>query len=196
MVAVPPQIKPQSTNGETNWKTLFEEAGLDIEKFKGTESQITPPIYADEQAAWQGTLADFEDIPIRIEAAAYQGKPVYFQVVTPWEEEVIKEGVIGESAFQIRDIIDFIFNFLTFFGAIIISIFNLRAGRGDLKGAIKISIFFFILIVIHRLISYDYDSILKDWVGLCSSLCSVKYSFFPCYMWQSNRSCGVGGLKC
>ena len=51
---------------------MFKEAGLDIEKFKETESKLTPPINSDEQAAWQGTLADYEDIPIRIEAAAYK----------------------------------------------------------------------------------------------------------------------------
>ncbi len=182
MVAAPPQIRPQKTNGEANWEVLFKEAGLDIEKFKKTEPELTPPINSDEQAAWQGTLADYEDIPIRIEAAAFNGKPVYFRIITPWDEDSIKEGLYGANAFQISAIIGFVFNFLAIFGAIILSYFNLRAGRGDLKGAAKVSIFYFIARIIHRLISYDYDSILNDWQVIFFIICGQTVVLFLLYV--------------
>src|SRR5216684_448114 len=34
--------------------------------------------------AWQGSLPERPSVPVRIEAAAYRGKPVYFQFVGPW----------------------------------------------------------------------------------------------------------------
>ena len=44
----------------------------------------TPPVYSDARAAWTGSLAERPDIPMRIEAAAYRGKPVYFELIGPW----------------------------------------------------------------------------------------------------------------
>ena len=84
LVAVPPQIAGQTEKRETDWNTLFTEAGLDILKFKETESNRTPPVFADERRAWEGSLADLPEIPVRIEAASFNGKAVYFSVVAPW----------------------------------------------------------------------------------------------------------------
>ncbi len=155
LIAVPKRISPQTVKGETNWKSLFEQAGLDIEKFTKTDSKLTPPVYADERTAWQGTLADFEDIPIRVEAAAYQGKPVYFRVVPIWDDDLIEQD-FGSGQSQGFDIFIFIFiTFIPILGAIILSYFNLKSGRGDIKGAVKISIFYFFMIFVPILIFND-----------------------------------------
>ena len=45
----------------------------------------------DERMAWKGTLADWADIPIRIEAAAFQGKPVYFRIISPWQKPQVAQ---------------------------------------------------------------------------------------------------------
>jgi hypothetical protein len=46
--------------------------------------QWIPPIFADARAAWEGAYPDRPDVPIRIEAAAALGRPVYFEIVAPW----------------------------------------------------------------------------------------------------------------
>ena len=38
----------------------------------------------DARAAWTGSLCERPDVPMRIEAAAYRGKPVYFELIGPW----------------------------------------------------------------------------------------------------------------
>ncbi|MCW5960542.1 MAG: protein kinase [Pyrinomonadaceae bacterium] len=182
LVAVPPQIKPQMTSGETSWEALFDQAGLSLDRFSEAQVQVSPPVYADQQGAWQGTLADFDDIPTRIEAASANGKPVYFEVFTPWQDERIKNDRPRESALQIREIVLFLFNFLAFFGAIVISYMNLKAGRGDLNGAAKLSVFFFVLILIHRLISYDYDSLLNHWLTVFFIICGQTVILFLLYV--------------
>ncbi len=78
-------LKHSAATSTPDWTKLFHEAGLDIAKFEKTEPQWTPPVSADSQTAWKGTLAEFSDIPIRIETATLSGKPVYFKVVAPWD---------------------------------------------------------------------------------------------------------------
>ncbi|MFZ0748662.1 MAG: serine/threonine-protein kinase, partial [Pyrinomonadaceae bacterium] len=93
--AVPPEVEEKTTqNIQTDWSTLFAEAGLDIRNYLETEPQRTPPFFADERKAWEGKHIDHPEIPVRIEAAAYQGKPVYFQVVAPWDKPLRQEETV------------------------------------------------------------------------------------------------------
>ena len=50
----------------------------------GGRSTRIPFVYADALAAWDGVYPDRPDIPIRVEAAAARGRPVYFGIVAPW----------------------------------------------------------------------------------------------------------------
>ena len=80
--AVPPQVDDkQGVASAVDWSSLFAEAELDIASFKQTESTWVPPTGYDTRIAWEGVYPDQPDIPIRIEAAAYRGKPVYFQII-------------------------------------------------------------------------------------------------------------------
>ena len=60
---------------ETDWALLFEVAGLDIERFEPAEPTVRPESFADTRRAWTGTLPDYHDRPVRIEAAALDGRP-------------------------------------------------------------------------------------------------------------------------
>ena len=84
LVAVPPQVAEPTAKAAADWNALFTEAGLDIAKFRETEPQWTPPVFADERRAWEGFLTDLPEIPARVESAAFQGKPVFFRVAAPW----------------------------------------------------------------------------------------------------------------
>ena len=60
------------------------EARLDPAKLRAVEPQWTPPFFSDARAAWEGAWPERPDIPIRVEAAAYRGRPVWFEIVNPW----------------------------------------------------------------------------------------------------------------
>jgi hypothetical protein len=83
--AVPPQrgdFKPSSQVG--NWKALFAATGLDQTRFTPVTPQWLPLVSFDSRAAWSGSYSDIPDVPLRVEAASWQGRPVYFQVIGPW----------------------------------------------------------------------------------------------------------------
>src|SRR5206468_3541184 len=83
--AVPPQLEePDQRVDRPDWNPLFQEARLDLERFSPVPSRWTPPFMADLRAAWEGSYAERPEITVRVEAAAYRGRPVMFRLVHPW----------------------------------------------------------------------------------------------------------------
>lgn len=156
LVAVPPQIVEPSEKATANWNALFTEAGLDVSKFRATEPQWTPPVFADERRAWEGNSVDLPEIPIRIESAAFQGKPVFFRVVAPWDKPS-GEAAQSENVFRRAGVISIILIYcLVIVGSILLARHNLKVGRGDLRGGFKLAIFLFVVYFAGRLIYADH----------------------------------------
>jgi len=155
--AVPPQVKDKTVQtDEVDWTTLFTEAGLDIRKYRQTESNWTPPVFADLSAPWEGAHVDHAEISVRIEAAAFQGKPVYFQIVAPWDKPARQEETFSSASSRAAGVI----LILVFLSVVIAAVFlarrNLRQGRSDTKGAFKISIFVLLVSLAASLLIADH----------------------------------------
>jgi hypothetical protein len=153
--AVPPQVEERTTqNIPTDWSTLFAEAGLDIRNYKEIESQWTPPFYADERKAWAGQQIDHAEIPVRIEAAAFHGRPVYFSVISPWDKP--SRQTDSRTSAGSTGIILAVTFFSLLIAALIVARYNLKVGRGDTKGAFKLAVFVFSVITLARLIDAEH----------------------------------------
>ncbi|HEX8198299.1 MAG TPA: serine/threonine-protein kinase, partial [Pyrinomonadaceae bacterium] len=145
--AMPPQVidKKAQTEG-VDWAALFAEAGLDIRNYQQTEPNWTPPFFADVVESWEGPHTDHPDVSIRIEAAAFQGKPVYFQIVAPWNKPWRQA---DENFPPTPDKAWVAITTLLFLSLMVVAFFlarrNLRQGRADAKGTIKITIFVFLI---------------------------------------------------
>jgi predicted Ser/Thr protein kinase len=144
---VPPQLieGPGGASAPFDWAVLFAEAGLDAARFKPTAPRWSPPQAFDEQAAWEGTYADQPDIPVRVEAAAFRGRPVFFELVHPWTRPTRQEAfraTAGQRAVQAMLIGFFV---VILIGAALLARHNLRLGRGDRKGAFRLAAFSFAL---------------------------------------------------
>jgi hypothetical protein len=139
--AVPPQIvENPSTTGPFDWKTLLTAAGLDLTRFTPAEPQWISLAPFDARAAWTGSYVGAPDIPIRIEAASWRGRPVFFRLIGPWSKpermqhfsEVPSVGLVFPSAALI---------------ALALGVFlawrNFRAKRGDIRGANRVAAFVF-----------------------------------------------------
>ncbi len=142
LLAVPPQVEePAGVASPPDWKLLFSEAGLDPSKWTATEPRWTPRTYCDTRAAWQGSLPDRPNVPLRVEAAAYRGKPVYFELIGPWTTPGRMrpyQASAGERAAQV------ILNALgvaMMVGGALLARRNLRLGRGDRQGASRLAFF-------------------------------------------------------
>jgi len=86
-------------------------------------------------------------MPIRIEAAAYRGKPVYFQLIGPMtrpEREQPYKPAPAERAAQVAGIVLLL---LLLAGSAILARRNLRLGRGDCRGAFRLATVVFTLAV-------------------------------------------------
>jgi serine/threonine-protein kinase len=129
---------------EADWSALFDSAGLAIEAFTPVEPSVRPEIFADARRAWSGTLADFADMPVRIEAASLGGLPVYFEKVVPfetyWSAETEAQGSDRSSTVeQVGEWVIIGFLFALAGGAVFLALRNLRLGRGDRRGVARLA---------------------------------------------------------
>src|SRR5207237_804516 len=84
MIAVPEPIQSDRRIVHANWSTLFDTAGLSMDAFTPVTPRWVPSVYADERVAWEGHLPERPDLTVRVEAAGYSGKPVFFGITGPW----------------------------------------------------------------------------------------------------------------
>ena len=158
LIAVPPQIDPPGgePTPKADWAPLFTAAGLDQAAFTSTASTWTPPVTADERSAWSGTYPGQPDVPIRIEAAAYRGVLVHFAVITPWTRPWLIQPqpvTIGQTVSSL------IFNgliFIVLIAAALLARKSLRQGRGDRRGASRLALFIFALIILNWMFGADH----------------------------------------
>jgi serine/threonine-protein kinase len=120
-----------------DWSRLFTEAGLDLNAFRSVPAVYRKQGGADTRAAWVGPFADAKGTELRVEAAFHRGRPVYFEQFGPWNEPADAATVSATS--QAADIA------LTtlFFGilglATFLAVRNVRSGRADDKGAMRLA---------------------------------------------------------
>ena len=139
---VPERVdEPGTATGEFDWATMFKEAGFDIAKFHSVDPQWAPPVAFDDRRAFSGSYPDNSEVAIRIEAAAYRGKLVSFQIVEPWTKPAQRMNQDGPPIFVF--VLVGIF-FLVLFSSVWLSVRHLRNGRGDRKGALRIAVFMFV----------------------------------------------------
>jgi serine/threonine protein kinase len=183
--AVPPQLNtPAASVLAPDWQPLFSAAGLQLSDFKSVAPEWTPLAWGDARAAWQRTLPGPRNISERVEAASYLGKPIYFDLVYPWDKPARSEPYQQ----TVREKITTLILVTLFVGLITASIFvvrrNLRLNRGDTRGAVRLAIFVFLAFMIawalraHHIASPDeFDGlfIAFAWGCLLTAMASLLY---------------------
>jgi serine/threonine-protein kinase len=144
--AVPPQVDAGTPPSRpSDWGALFSAAGLDMASFHGATPKWNPATASDASAAWEGTWPGRPDIPLRVEAAAYRGNPVYFDLISPWSKpdptQPEKTG-IGDI---VQTTISLVAMCVLLFVGARLSARNLATGRADRKGAFRLAAFAFLL---------------------------------------------------
>jgi serine/threonine-protein kinase len=137
--AIPPQVDSSTTPGSPiDWAPMFRHAGLDITAFTPADPEWLPRGQSDERKAWKGVFPERPDTPMRVEAAAWRGRVIYFQVVGPWTRPVrMQEAPVTTSA-RVMSVVNVLFFFALLAAALVVSRMNLRAGRGDQRGAARL----------------------------------------------------------
>lgn len=136
--AVPLRQQAASAPAAVDWAALLRETGFDESGLTPVAPTWVPPVYADARAAWTGVYPDRTDVPIRIEAAALGGVPVYFQIFEPWSDTTL--GVRGPRRLSPAAILLFVVFIAVVVGAFLLARRNLRLGRGDETGAFRLAL--------------------------------------------------------
>jgi serine/threonine-protein kinase len=142
--AVPsPAATPTAADRPPDWDALFAEAGLDRAAFTPTEPRWLPPFYADSRTAWAEAKPERADRPLRVEAAAHRGRPVYFELVGPWSRPPRMQPSESRAGLLADLSLASVFTVLLVGGALLARR-NLRLGRGDRRGAMRVAAFIFV----------------------------------------------------
>jgi hypothetical protein len=144
--AVPPQLETQpAVPKPLDPAPLFTAAGLDLGQFKAVEPQWNPLAATDARAAWTGIFPGRPENPIRVEAASWRGKPVYFQIVGAWTQPTRMQETQATGSQRANQILwESLFGVLVVAGSLL-AWRNLRLGRGDRQGAFRIAALAFVL---------------------------------------------------
>ncbi len=181
-VAIPPQVeKPAGAASSPDWAPLFSAAGLDPSQWAPTQPMWTPPVYSDARAAWTGSLAERPDIPMRIEAAAYRGKPVYFGLIGPWTRPGRMQPYQPTAGERVGAVILTLLLLSLLMGGVMLAWRNLRLGRGDRRGASRLAAFVFtawavaVFFGAHHVLNFDELQLFMEFLawGL----------FWSCFIW-------------
>jgi len=133
-IAVPPQLE-EAPQVKPDWPILFAEAGLDMSSFHETEPRWTPSRYSDARAAWDGMRPGPMQLPIHIEAAAFHGKTVYFDIVYPWDRPFRQEEYQPSLKEKLKNWLLVSLLAATVVGAALLGLRNIRLGRSDRRRA-------------------------------------------------------------
>jgi hypothetical protein len=147
--AVPPQLISKTDRGPSaaagtspaDWP-LFAESGLDAGRFQPEPPVWLPPEPFDAIAGWRGSYPQSPETTIHVVAAAYRGRPVYFDVIPPWsspERETRPERAnVGQRAVLTLVVVLFTLS-------LVLAWRNWRLGRADQSGAVRLGIFIVVM---------------------------------------------------
>jgi serine/threonine-protein kinase len=150
-----------------DWKPLFAAAKLDPVAFRPANPEWAPSMAFDTNAAWAGVYPESPEVSIRIEAAAWRGKPVSFRIIGPWTHpasETAPNPFVLENLFWI--VVPY---FVLFPLGVYLAWRNVRLKRGDVSGASR-------LVVVAFALDFAGDMILMHYIwdsGLAWRLLSI-----------------------
>ena len=143
--ALPPEketLPPQSA--APDWNALFNAAGLDISKFQPTAPQWISLAVFDARKAWTGEWPGYNHRPLRVEAAAWHGRPVFFALISPWTRAARMVSAEAEGIGQaLSRILMMVILLVPLVAAVFVARWNFTHGKGDRVGAMRLATTFF-----------------------------------------------------
>jgi serine/threonine-protein kinase len=157
-LAVPPPFEESGGAWpEPDWSRLFSAAALDPASMRSVAPQWAAPVDSDRKAAWEGAYPGGGGPSVRIEAAAYHGRPVWFAVLPPWRTESRRrEAAEPEARTPVGAAGVTILALAMPVAGVLLARRNLRLGRGDRAGAFRVALYVFLTYSLARLFRADH----------------------------------------
>ena len=152
--AIGPQDSPNAVDPHPDWPVLFANAELDLSRSHAIPSTWLPDVPSDQSFAWESVSGGRT---IRIAAATYRGRIVFFRVFAPWSVPDRLTPTQGPLASRLG----FAFFVVCALAVLTLSLLfarrNLKLGRGDRRGALRAATGFFAAIWIGLALGSHYS---------------------------------------
>jgi len=145
--AIPPQKEsPSAQVVPPDWSPLFAAAELDVSRLQPAQPEWTSLGAADTRAAWTGVWPG-STRPLRVEAAAWHGKPVFFALIGDWNKpwRMVTPQSVNERKNRTSNIIALLVLIFMLVAGALLARRNYRHGRGDRDGALRLAGVMFVL---------------------------------------------------
>jgi serine/threonine-protein kinase len=144
MQAIPPEKEEAPSGvGPPDWQALFAAAELDPAQLRPADPAWVSLAASDARAAWEGTWPG-SDQPLRVEAAAFHGRPVFFRLIGPWTKpERMPSREDEDSRQRTQAVLVAVVGGTVLLGGILLALRNYVRGRGDRRGAFRLGAFVF-----------------------------------------------------
>jgi len=154
--AVPPQVEDAPGAAvEPDWGPVLQEAGLDPAALKPAAPRWAAPVDSDRKAAWEAVMPG-EGMAVRVEAAAYHGRVVWFELQPPWLKPERMPSNDSSARVPVGGASLVVLALAVPFGAVLIARRNMRLGRGDRAGAFVVALFVYCTYAAARLFQADH----------------------------------------
>ncbi|MGD0048591.1 MAG: serine/threonine-protein kinase [Bryobacteraceae bacterium] len=143
--AVPPQVDAATTSQAIDPQMISRAVGFDLSKWQETAPRYTPLYAFDWLKAWKGRHPTLP-LDVTVQASAWRGRITEVEVIWPWTNA----GRVPESRESSSDnsrlaLIEKATSGLVILFSVFLAVRNLRAGRGDRRGAARLASAVFVL---------------------------------------------------
>jgi hypothetical protein len=140
-----------------DWRKVLAAAGLKEEDLSATEPQGIPSVPTDARAAWRSAaqISPGKSLPLRIEAGAFRGVPVYFELGLEYPESSASNTTQNRKEAKRSlwlDSLYYLFYGTVALGGLLLARRSLRLGSGDLLWANRLAAGVFLLIIAQSLL--------------------------------------------
>jgi serine/threonine-protein kinase len=143
--AIPPEKDSDTAPSQAvDWNPLFAAAGLDLPQFQPATPMWNSLASTDRRLAWTGKWRGSAR-PMRIEAAEYHGKPVFFALIGDWTEPPRMKTTEETGGKRIRSIISLLLAMVMMGSALFLARLHYRRGRSDRTGAFRLAYAMFVI---------------------------------------------------
>ncbi|TMQ72954.1 MAG: serine/threonine protein kinase, partial [Candidatus Eisenbacteria bacterium] len=122
-----------------DWGPLLALTHIDPHGLRTAEPLWTPDVPSDMRAAW---VTEDGRGPLRLEAAAWRGKPVWLRTIARWERAERDSAATPRGYLGFAFFVAIVVAMLIAFGAL--ARHNLRLGRSDRRGALRAAVAVFV----------------------------------------------------
>ena len=143
--AIPDEVDLDPTPAQVvDWKPLFAAAGLDPAQFQSAAPTRLSLAAFDERTAWTGRWPG-SDFPLRVEAAAWRGRPVFFDLIGPWSPPRRSQHESLTPGQHSSKIIAVVLAILLLACSMLMARRNYAQGRSDVRGAFRLASAVFVI---------------------------------------------------